>query len=133
MNYYGYVFLESTGPNQYIAIEGRRNPIQFDNASNQMALKSLHALKGGILYENSGGDRIFVGGEYDGQKQSFRLSHWYIKVPFQEAVMEDEARLPHTVSRRTRQSLERTDFEPTNGFNPNDATFDPTSFQKNAQ
>lgn len=133
VNEYGYVFQESTGQNQYILLDGRKVPVKFNNASNQIALQSLYALKTGILYENSEGDRIFVVGEYDDQSQSFRLNHWYIRVPFGEMVIDDETRIPHTGHKVTRQSLERTDFEPTNGFNPNDATFDPTSFQKNAQ
>ncbi len=32
----------------------------------------------------------------------------------------DEGRLPHPVQKVTRQSLERTDFDARNGFNPND-------------
>jgi hypothetical protein len=133
VNEYGYVFQESTGQNQYILIDGQKAPVRFSDASNQIALKSLYALKTGILYENSEGDRIFVVGEYDNQSQSFGLSHWYIKVPFEEIVTEDEARVPHTVHKVTHQSLERTDFEPKNGFNPNDPAFDPKSFQKAAR
>jgi hypothetical protein len=133
VNEYGYVFEESTGPNQYIIVNGKKNPVKFSNASKQIAVKSLHALKPGILYENSGGDRIFVVGEYDSQSQSFQLSQWYIKVPFEEVVTEDETSVPHKVHKVTRQSLERTDFEPGNGFDPNDPAFDPKSFQKTAQ
>ena len=131
---YGYVFQESTGQNQYILIDGRKAPIKFNsNASNQIALKSLYALKAGILYENSEGDQIFVTGEYDNQSQLFRLSHWYIKVPFEEIVIDDETRIPHTGHKVARKFLERTDFEPKNGFDPNDPVFDPKSFQKTAQ
>jgi hypothetical protein len=133
VNEYGYVFQESTGQNQYIIVNGQKNPVKFTNASNEIALKSLQALKAGILYENSGRDRIFVVGDYDIQTQSFQLSHWYIKVPFEEVVAEDETRIPHTVHKVGRQSLERTYFEPGNGFDPNDPAFDPKSFQKTAQ
>lgn len=132
MSEYGYVFHESTGQSQYIIMDGREVPVKFDDASNQIALKSFYALKPGIVYQNNEGDRIFVLGDYDRQSQSFRLSHWYIKVPFEEVVIEDETHIPHNVHKVTRQSLERTDFEPKNGFNPNDPAFDPKSFQKAA-
>ena len=129
---YGYVFQESTGHSQFILIEGRKVPIKiiFAEAPNQMALKSLRALKAGILYDNSGGERIFVRGEYDDQSQAFRLTHWYLKVPFDEWVVEDEKYVPHKMHKVTRQSLERTDFETANVFNPNDPAFDPKSFQR---
>jgi hypothetical protein len=133
VNEYGYVFQESTGQNQYILINGQKAPVKFSDASDQIALKSLYALKPSILYANSDGQRIFGVGEYDNQSQSLRLSHWYIKVPFEEIVVEDEERIPHTVHKITRQSLERTDFESRNGFNQNDPAFDPKSFQKAAQ
>lgn len=133
VNEYGYVFQESTGQNQYILINGQKAPVKFSDASDQVALKSLQALKPSILYENSDGQRIFVSGEYDNQSQLLRLSHWYIKVPFEEIVVDDEERIPHTVHRITRQSLERTDFESRNDFNQNDPAFDPKSFQKAAQ
>ena len=129
---YGYVFHESTLQNQYIVVEGRKVPVKiiFAEAPNQIALKSLRALKAGILYDNSGGDRIFVRGEYDDQSQSFRLTHWYLKVPFGEWVVEDESHVPHRMYKVIRQSLERTDFETSNDFNPNDPAFDPRSFQR---
>jgi HEAT repeat protein len=130
---YGYVFEESTRPNQYIMIDGRKNPIEFDEASTRIAVKSLAALKPGILYQNSQGDRIFVAGEYDNQSHSFRLSHWYIKVPFQEVLTKDETQVPHKFHSRRRDSLKRTDFESKNGFDPNDPAFDPKSFQKGTQ
>jgi hypothetical protein len=133
VNEYGYVFQESTGQNQYILIEGRKTPVKFDSASNQIALKSLYALKAGILYENRKGDQIFVTGEYDERSQLFRLSHWYIKVPFEELVIDDETRVPHTVHKVTHQSLARTDFESKNGFDPNDPAFDPKFFEKAAR
>jgi len=129
---FGYVFQESTGQNQYILMDGRKVPVKsfVADASNQMALKSLQALKPGVLYENSRGDRIFVRGEYDDQSQLFRLNHWNLKVPFEEVVVEDEMKLPHTTHRVTRQSLERTDFEITNGFDPKDPAFDPKAYQR---
>jgi hypothetical protein len=131
-NEYGYVFHESTGQNRYILMEGRRVPIKnfVSDASNQLALKSLQALKGNVLYSNAGGDKIFLRGEYDQQSQSFRLSRWYIKVPFEALVIDDETQVPHNPRKVTRQSLERTDFEAGNGFNPNDPAFDPKSFQQ---
>jgi hypothetical protein len=128
---YGYVFQESTGENQYLVLESRRVPIKrFAATSDQKALKSLHALKWNILYLNAGGDRIFVIGEYDNQSQSFRLEHWYIKVPFQKLVIEDETHVPQKTHTVTVQSLERTDFESRNGFDPNHQAFDPTSYQR---
>ena len=132
VNEYGYVFKESTGQNQYILMDAREVPVKtfLADASNHIGLKSLQALKPGILYENCGGDRIFVRGEYDDQSQSFRLTHWYLKVPFTEIVVEDETKVPHTTHKVTRQYLERTDFETRNGFNSNDPAFDPKSFQR---
>ena len=131
-NEYGYVFQESTGQNQYILIEGRKVPVKafVADGSNQMALKSLQALKPSVLYGNSGGDRIFVRGEYDDQSQSFRLTHWSLKVPFTETIVEDETKVPHKTYKVIRLSLERTDFEKRNDFNPNDPAFDPKSFQR---
>src|SRR5687767_3617892 len=84
---YGYVFQESTGENQYLLKEGRRVTLKhFADTSDQKALKSLQALSWNVLYLNSSGDRIFVVGKYDDQSQSFRLTHWYIKVPFEKLV-----------------------------------------------
>lgn len=131
VNEYGYVFQESTGENQYIIMDGRKVPITLiANPSNPVAFKSLRALKWNLLYPNDNGDRIFVRGEYDNQSHSFRLSHWYIKVPFKARVIDDETKLPFTMHEVTRQSLERTDFETKPGFNPNDPAFDPKSFQQ---
>jgi hypothetical protein len=132
---YGYRFYESTGQNQYIIMEGREVPVKtfIADASNPVALKSLRALRWDVLYPNDDGDKIFLRGEYDHQSQSFRLSHWYIKVPFEKLVIEDETHIPHNVHKATSHSLERTDFEPKNGFDPHDPTFDPKSFQKAAQ
>jgi hypothetical protein len=125
------VFQESTGENQYIIVQDKKVPITFvSDDSNPIALKSLQALKAETLYANAGGDRIFVRGEYDPQSKSFRLSHWSIKVPFEKLVIEDETQIPHTVHKVTSQSLERTDFKVSNGFDPNDPAFDPKSFQR---
>ncbi|MGI8838881.1 MAG: hypothetical protein ACR2H4_19915 [Pyrinomonadaceae bacterium] len=79
-------FHESTGQSQYMVMDGRELPAKFDDASNQIALKSFYALKPGIVYQNNEGDRIFVLGDYDRQSPCFRLSHRYIKVPFEEVV-----------------------------------------------
>ena len=129
---YGYVFQESTGDNQFILMDGRKVTVKnfVADASNEVALKSLQALKWDVLYTNSEGDKIFLRGEYDHQSQSFRLNHWYIKVPFQKLVIEDESYVPHKMHEVTKQSLERTDFDTTNGFNPSDPAFDPRSFQQ---
>ena len=127
---YGYVFQESTGTNQYIIISGQKSPVNFGETSNQLALKSLQALKPSILYENSSGAQIFVVGDYNNQSHSFRLTQWYIKLPFEELVIEDESQVPHRTHTVARHSLERTDFDSRSGFNPNDPTFDPKAFQK---
>jgi hypothetical protein len=122
---------KSTGENQYLLNEGRRVTLKhFADTSDQKALKSLQALSWNFLYLNSSGDRIFVIGEYDDQSQSFRLTHWYIKVPFEKLVIEDETHVPQKTHTVTAQSLERTDFEARNGFDPNDQAFNPTSFQR---
>ena len=132
LNEYEYRFYESTGQNQYIIMEGREVPIKnfVADASNHVALKSLQALKWNVLYPNDDGDKIFLRGEYDHQSQSFRLSHWYIKIPFKALVIEDETHIPQNVYRVTRQSLERTDFEIRNGFDPRDPAFDPKAYQR---
>ncbi len=132
VNEYGYVFQESTGENQYIMMEGRKVPVKsfVADSPNQLALKSLQALRSNVLYTNAQGDKIFLRGEYDPQSQSFRLSHWYIKVPFEALAIEDETKVPQNSQKVTRQSLERTDFETKNGFNPNDPAFEPKSFQQ---
>jgi len=85
LNEYGYVFQESTAQNQYLIMDGRRVPIKnlVADGSNRVALKSLQALKWNVLYPNAQGDKIFLPGDYDDQSHSFRLSHWYIKVPFE--------------------------------------------------
>jgi hypothetical protein len=127
---YGYVFQETTGTNQYILINGQRNPMTFSETSNETAVKSLQSLKPGIVYENSKGDQIFVSGEYDDRSRTFRLSRWYIKIPFEESVIENETAVPHRVHKVVRHSLERADFDSRNGFDPNDPSFDPKSFQK---
>jgi hypothetical protein len=132
LNEYGYVFQESTGQNQYIIMDGRKVPIKdfVSDASHQLALKSLQALRLNVLYPNAQGDKIFLRGEYDHQSNSFRLSHWYIKIPFEALVIDDETHVPHNVHKVTRQSLERTDFETRNGFDPKDSVFDPKAYQR---
>ena len=132
LNEYGYVFQESTGQNQYIIMDGRKVPIKdfVSDASDQLALKSLQALSSNVLYPNAQGDKIFLRGEYDHQSNSFRLSHWYIKIPFEALVIEDETHIPHNMHKVTRQSLERTDFEIRNGFDPKDPAFDPKAYQR---
>lgn len=129
---YGYVFQESTGDNRFILMDGRKVTVKnfVAEASNQVALQSLQALKWNVLYPNDDGDKIFLRGEYDHQSQSFRLVHWYIKAPFETLVIADETHLPFNMQKVTRQFLERSDFESRNGFNPNDPAFDPGSFQR---
>ena len=129
---FGYVFHESTGQNQYVNVEGHKLSIKnfVSDGPNQVPLKSLQALKWNVLYPNSEGNRIFLRGRYDHQSQSLHLSYWYIKVPFEALVLEDETRVPHDIHKVTRQSLERSDFEIRNGFNPNDPGFDPRLFQR---
>jgi len=132
LNEYGYVIQESTGQNQYLIMDGRKVPIKnlVADGSNRVALKSLQALKWNVLYPNAHGDKIFLRGDYDDQSHSFRLSHWYIKVPFERLVVEDETDIPHNMYRVAGSSLERTDFATSNDFNPNDPAFDPRSFQQ---
>lgn len=127
---YGYVFQESTGQNQYILVDSQKLPITFNERSNKMALQSLRALKASVLYGNSGGENIFVVGEYDVTSHSFLLDHWYIKVPFVENAVEDETHVPHVIHKVSRPSLERTDFEREDGFDPFSPSFDPRLFEK---
>ena len=65
MHEYGYVFQESTGENHYVLMEGRKVLVKIivADAPNQMALKSLQALKASVLYPNAAGDKIFLRGE----------------------------------------------------------------------
>ena len=93
-------------------------------------MQLLQALTWNVLYPNDDGTRIFLRGQYDRQAQSFRLVHWYIKTPFEKLVIEDETHIPHNVHKVISQSLERTDFEARNGFDPNDPAFNPKSFQR---
>ena len=127
---YGYVFLESTGQNQYILVDSQRLPIRFADKTNKMALQSLRALKPSVLYGNCDGKNMFVVGEYDVTSHSFLLDHWYIKVPFVESVPEDETYIPGPVRRVSRSSLERTDFERKDGFDPLSPSFDPRLFER---
>jgi len=126
---YGYIFEETTGQNQYILVDSQRLPITFNDKSNKMALQSLGALKPSVLYGNSDGENMFVVGEYDGTSHSFLLDHWYIKVPFVEYAVEDEAYVPHVIHKVSRPSLERTDFE-NYDFDPLNPAFDPRRFEK---
>ena len=126
---YGYIFQESTGQNQYILADSQKLPIAFNERSNKMALQSLRALKASVLYGSSGGENMFVVGEYDVTSHSFLLDHWYIRVPFVEYVPDDETYLPGPVHKVNRPSLERTDFE-TYDFDPFNPSFDPRLFEK---
>lgn len=129
---YGYVFEETTGQNQFIVIERLKFPVKafISDAPNKVALDSLLALKWNVLYANGAGDRIVLVGEYEPHGKSFRLTHWYLKVPFEALVVKDEAVVPHEIHKVTRQSLERTDFESDYGFDPNNPAFDPKAFQR---
>jgi hypothetical protein len=126
---YGYIFQETTGQNQYIVVDSQRLPIRFADTSNKMALQSLRALKHRVLTGNSGGENIFVVGDYDVTSHSFLLDHWYIKVPFVEYVPDDETYPPGPVHKVNRPSLERTDFE-TYDFDPFNPSFDPHFFER---
>jgi hypothetical protein len=127
---YGYVFTESTGQTEYILVDSKELPIFFNDRSNKMALQSLRALKPSVLYGNCDGKNMFVVGEYDVTSHSFLLDHWYIKVPFVESVPDDEKYLPGPVHKVNRPSLERTDFERKDGFDPLSPSFDPRLFEK---
>jgi len=127
---YGYVFTESTGQTEYVLVDSQELPIIFNDRSNKMALQSLRALKASVVYGNSGGENMFVVGEYDVTSHSFLLDHWYIKVPFVESVPEDETYIPGPVRKVSRPSLERTDFERKDGFDPFSPAFDPRLFEK---
>lgn len=126
---YGYVFYESTGPNQYILIDSRELPFRFDEAqSDKSALESLRALSARILYPNSKGGRIILVGDYDGRTQLFRLEHWYLRVPFIEVTLEDRLQMPEEVKEISRVSLERSDFENRRDFDPQALEFDPKKY-----
>ena len=128
---YGYVFHESTGQNQYILVDAKEEPFRFDEQkSDKLALGSLRSLSARVLYPNSRGNKIFLVGDYDSRSQSFVLTHWYIKVPFTELTLEDRLQRPEEIRNIERRSLERTDFEPKQGFDPNSETFNPKDHEK---
>ncbi len=127
---YGYIFQESTGQNQYILVDSQKLPITFNEQSNRIGLQSLGALKTSVLYGNSGGENIFVVGKYDVTSHSFLLDHWYIKVPFVQYAVADETHVPHVINKVSRSSLERTDFEREDGFDPFSSSFHPRLFEK---
>ena len=130
---YGYVFHESTGQNQYVLIDSREVPFHFDQRkSNKLAFDSLRSLSARVLYPNSKGDKIFLVGEYDAQSQLFVLRHWFISVPFTEMTLEDRIQMPEEIRKIERRSLERTDFENNEGFDPNSKGFDPKDYEKKA-
>jgi hypothetical protein len=127
---YRYVFTESTGQTEYILVDSQELPIIFNDRSNKMALQSLRALKPSVLYGNCDGKNMFVVGEYDVNSHSFLLDHWYINVPFVEYLPDDKTYLPGPVHKVSRPSLERSDFEREDGFDPLSPSFDPRLFEK---
>lgn len=128
---YGYVFYESTGQNQYLLVDSRELPFSFDEGrSDKMALGSLHALSARILYPNSKGGKIILVGDYDAQTQLFKMEHWYLRVPFIEATLEDRLQMPEEIKEIRRLSLERTDFAKQRDFDPKALEFDPKKYER---
>jgi hypothetical protein len=130
-NEYGYVFYESTGPNQFILVGRRQVPITFNQTgSDRIALHALMSLKPSILYGNSDGRSITLVGEFQKRTQIFTLRHWYIRTPFVEWAVKDKNHIPHQAYRRLRHSLKREDFQTSEKFNPYDKAFDPLIFTR---
>ena len=131
---YGYVFLESTGQNQFALIGRTRVPIIFDQtASDQVALLALMSMKPSILYGNGNGRRIILSGEFQAQTHVFTLRHWYIRTPFVEWAVKDESHIPHQIRKRMRNTLTREDFQKSETFDPFDNRFDPLSFTRRSK
>lgn len=126
---YGYLFIDSTGQNQYLLLGAARIPFMFDETrSDSVALGSLRSLRPEILYGNCEGDKIILVGLFDRQTGTLALEHWFLKAPFTAWVPKDAALIPHELRQERRQVLTRGDFGATASFDPNDPTFEPAAF-----
>jgi hypothetical protein len=103
-------------------------PIQFDEHSDEQALRSFRSLKYSVwlgVY-----DRLYVIGTYVAAKSTFRLDRWYTIIPFTEYLVKDESILPHKVYKKRRVNLRRSDFERTGDFDPGSQKFNPSIYQR---
>lgn len=127
-DYHRYVFLEQTGDNEFILDNGRLVGFGFDERSSDSALISLRALKAEILYNTKDKNIIRIYGKWRRKDRLFTLDNWTLESPFISTETIDESQVPHEVVEVSRLTLERTDFKKTEGFDPDDAVFDPKEF-----
>jgi hypothetical protein len=78
---YAYFFYGRTGPNKFIFVDGVEQAIEFDDASNEAAVRALYALRWNVLYPNSEGV-ITLLGIFHPETHSFSLHHWYLPSAF---------------------------------------------------
>jgi hypothetical protein len=103
-------------------------PIQFDEHSDEQALKSFRSLKHSVWLGVI--DQLYVVGIYDAAKSTLRLRHWYAIVPFTEYLVKDQSVIPHEVYKKRRANLRRSDFERTADFDPASREFNPFIYQR---
>ena len=108
---YPFIFAETTGSNKSILIDKKIRSVQnFSAQSTPSALKSLQALKSNILYENGGGNKIFIRGVYNDSDGAFILKSWFIIAPFFSRELISEEKLPHEYKLVKREGLRAEDF-----------------------
>ena len=111
-----------------IRIGSKLMPIQFEEHSDEQALKSFRSLKYSVFLGVY--DRLYVIGAYDAAKSTFRLDRWYTIIPFTEYIVKDESVLPHRVYKKRRANLRRSDFKRTDDFDPASPKFNPSIYQR---
>jgi hypothetical protein len=123
---YGYRYLATTGICDVVLEQGKERAILFHPQSDRLALRSLRALKAGVLLPSADEGRLYlVGRLLPGVKhtpkgrflpgsepyQEFILHQWYLATPFHEQPLSsDGVSLRRTTIRRDR--LRREDFDP---------------------
>jgi hypothetical protein len=111
-----------------IRIGSKLMPIQFDEHSDEQALKSFRSLNYSVFLGVY--DRLYVIGAYDAAKSKFRLDRWYAIVPFTEYLAKDHSVLSGEVYKKKRSNLRRTDFKRTADFDPASPEFNPLIYQR---
>jgi len=105
---YPYHFYETTGPNQFIVVNGKEKVLVFHINSNQDAIIDLRNLRWNVLYPNS--QKIMMEGKYQ-EDGEFVLEHWYLLAPFERLDLKDkDDPLGEKVSHQ-KTLLDQSDFE----------------------
>jgi hypothetical protein len=130
-----YKHAESTGQNQWIYVDGKLVPIQFDRQkSDAKALAAISALLPEVLGPNSDGKITLIGwflrrkillpagpqfadppGSFC---YSFVLTHWYLETPFNRMEVQNLDHIPQEFRSVRCESLSAKDFSSCNGFDP---------------